>query len=94
MVKKSKGFRARTRKKLKQKSTRPPITRFIQEFEPGEKVVITPEPSSHRGMPFPRFRGCTGEIVGKRGECYIVKVINFKKEKKIIVAPEHLRRLK
>jgi large subunit ribosomal protein L21e len=93
MVKKSRGFRSRTRKKLKQKLTRPAITRFIQEFETGEKVLITPEPSSHRGMPFPRFRGCIGEIIGKRGKCYIVKVINFKKEKKIIVAPEHLRRL-
>jgi large subunit ribosomal protein L21e len=93
MVKKSKGFRARTRKKLKKKLVRPAITKFIQEFYPGEKVVITLEPSSYRGMPFPKFKGCVGEIISRRGKSYIVKLINLKKEKKIIVAPEHLKRI-
>lgn len=94
MVKKSKGFRAKMRKKLRQKLVRPAITKFIQKFEVGEKVVIAPEPSSYRGMPFPRFKGYVGEIISSRGKSYIVKIINGRKEKKIIVAPEHLRRIK
>ncbi len=93
MVRKSKGFRSRTRKKLKQKLKKPTITKFLQKFEVGEKVLIHPEPSSHRGMPFPRFKGKVGEVIEKRGECYMVKVRDGDKEKKVIVAPEHLRRV-
>ena len=92
MVKKSRGFRSRTRKKLKREKKRSGITRFLQNFEIGEKVVIHIDPSSHKGMPFPRFKGKVGEVIGKRGRGYIIKVINGKVEKKIIARPEHLRR--
>lgn len=91
MVKKSKGFRARTRKKLKQKLARPTITKFLQEFDVGQNVIITLEPSSHKGMPFPRFKGSTGKVVGKRGKSYIVEIMDGRKIKKIISRPEHLK---
>jgi len=91
MVKKSKGFRSRTRKKLTQKLVRPAITKFLQEFDVGQNVVITLEPSSHRGMPFPRFKGKCGKIVEKRGKSYIVEIIEGGKVKKIISRPEHLK---
>jgi len=90
MVKKSKGFRAGTRKKLKQKA-RPAITRFLQDFDIGQNVVITLEPSSHKGMPFPRFKGKMGKIVEKRGRSYVVNIKDGNKIKQIISRPEHLK---
>jgi len=90
MVKKSRGFRTRTRKKLKTGLRRRGITRFLRKFSVGDKVVIKIDPSSHRGMPFPRFKGRVGTIIGKRGRAYIVEIKNGNKVKKIISMPEHL----
>jgi large subunit ribosomal protein L21e len=92
MVKKSRGFRVSTRKKLKQKpGYRPAITKFLQEFEKNQQVVIALEPSSQKGMPHPRFKGKIGKIIGRRGKSYIVEIIDGNKVKKIITRPEHLR---
>ncbi|HDH91522.1 MAG TPA: 50S ribosomal protein L21e [Candidatus Aenigmarchaeota archaeon] len=90
MVKKSRGFRTRTRKKLKAKIRRKGITRYLKEFSVGDKVVIKIDPSSHKGMPFPRFKGKVGRIVGKRGRSFIVEIRNGEKLKKVISRPEHL----
>lgn len=92
MVKKSRGFRSKTRKKLKQRANyRPPITKFLQNFEIGQKVIIKLEPSSQRGMPHPRYVGRVGEVIGKRGRSFIIKIKNGNIIKKIIARPEHLK---
>lgn len=92
MVRKSKGFRHSTRKVLHQKSSyRPTISKFLKEFAVGQRIIIIPEPSSQKGMPFPRFRGKMGTVIEKRGRSYIVKVIDGDKPKKIISRPEHLK---
>lgn len=95
MVKKSRGFRAKTRKKLTQRAGyRPAITKFLQEFKKDQRVVILQEPSSHKGMPHPRFMGKTGKIIEKRGKSYIVEIIDVNKVKKIVSRPEHLKAIK
>ncbi|MEM5815243.1 MAG: 50S ribosomal protein L21e [Candidatus Aenigmatarchaeota archaeon] len=92
MVKKSQGFRVKTRKKLKREARyRTPITKFLQDFEIGNKVAIVQEPSSFKGMPFSRFRGLVGEVIEKRGRAYVVKVKIGNKIKKVICRPEHLK---
>lgn len=92
MVQKSKGRRRRTRKLLRVKAReRSPITRYLQEFKVGSKVVVKPNPSSHKGMPFKRFFGRTGTVMDKRGKSYIIKIKDGKKEKNIISRPEHLK---
>lgn len=91
MVKKSRGFRSRTRKKLRQKIKRPAITKFLQEFKKNQRVIILQEPFSHKGMPHARFKGKTGKVVSIRGKSYIIKVTDRGKIKKIISRPEHLR---
>lgn len=92
MVKKSQGFRVKTRKKLEREARyRTPITKFLQEFNIGDKVAIVQEPSSFKGMPFSRFRGLVGEIIEKRGRAYIVKIKVGNKIKKVISNPEHLK---
>lgn len=92
MVKKSKGFRTRSRNKLKQvPNVRPLITKFLQEFEVGQMVAIEPEPSSHKGMPYPKFTGHSGVVTGRRGNSYLVEIRVGNSIKQIISRPEHLK---
>ncbi len=94
MVKKTRGFRARTRSSLSQKpGYRPTITKFLKEFTVGQDVVIIPETSSHKGMPFPRFRGKAGKITGRRGNAYLIEVRDGNATKTVISRPEHLKAL-
>ena len=94
MVKKSRGFRSGTRKKLRQKpSRRPAITKYLRTFRVGEKVMLMPEPASQKGMPFPRYKGKVGSVVEMRGKSYLVEIVDGKKKKKIISRPEHLKRV-
>lgn len=95
MTKSSKGFRTRTRKKLEQPAGyRPAITKFLQEFPIGGRVVISPEPSSQKGMPFPRFAGKMGRVVERRGKSYVVEIADGSMMKRVISRPEHLKLLK
>jgi large subunit ribosomal protein L21e len=95
VVKAPKGFRHRTRKLLR-KSVRergavPPLSLLMIEYKPGDRVHIVINPSVFKGMPHRRYHGKTGVVVGKRGKCYIVKVMLGDKEKTLFVRPEHLR---
>jgi large subunit ribosomal protein L21e len=93
----SSGTRTKTRNKLK-KTARArglsPITKAFQTFEVGEKVNIIIDPSIHKGMPFSRFHGLTGVVVGERGAAYEVNVKDGNKMKMVVARPEHLVRNK
>ncbi len=94
MTKKSRGPKSKTRNKLRQKvAYRPSITKFLQEFYIGQDVVVLQEPSSHKGMPFQRFKGMTGKVVGKRGAAYLIDVMDGNMKKTLISRPEHLKAL-
>lgn len=94
-MKKSKGFRSGTRKKLKKNFREKfKVTNFLQEFKPGDKVTIVLNPSSHKGMPFPRFKGKIGEVKEKRGKAFLIEIKDGDKFKKIISRPEHLKPIK
>jgi large subunit ribosomal protein L21e len=43
-------------------------------------------------MPFSRFHGLTGVVVGQRGAAYEVDVYDGNKLKTVVARPEHLRR--
>ena len=94
-MKASKGTRTKTRSVL---SKRPrdrglsPITMGMQQFDAGEKVNIIVDPSVHKGMPFSRFHGLTGVVVGQRGDAFEVSVKSGNKTKMVVARPEHLRR--
>jgi len=95
-MKRSRGFRSKSRGKLTKKVRKGMtnlITRAMQEYEEGEKVAIVIDPSVHRGMPHPRYHGITGEVVGKQGRAYIIKIKDRKKIKHLISFPEHLRKV-
>jgi large subunit ribosomal protein L21e len=70
-----------------------PITKFLQNFSIGEKVVIVPEPSSQKGLPFRRFKGKVGTVIERRGRSYVVQITDGGKVKKIISRPEHLQKV-
>ena len=67
-----------------------PVVRAIQDFKEGDKVHVLIDPSKHKGMPHPRFHGKTGEVVGKRGRAFILKVADGNASKTVITIPEHL----
>ncbi|MDD3379427.1 MAG: 50S ribosomal protein L21e [Candidatus Methanomethylophilaceae archaeon] len=69
-----------------------PITKAFQTFENGEKVNIIIDPSVHKGMPFSRFHGLTGVVIGARGAAFEVSVKVGNKTKMVVARPEHLVR--
>ena len=95
MVQRIGGSRRKTRyelkkpKKLKGKLS---LRRYLEEYKPGERVILKPDPFVQKGMFHPRFGGKTGVVSKKTGSCYEVVIKNFKKEKKLIVHPVHMKR--
>ena len=97
MVKRSKGIRSKSRHILRRRPRHrgfSPLTRALQQFEVGDSVNIIIDPSVHGGMPHIRFHGRTGQIKGMQGESYLVGIVDGKKQKTLIVKPEHLGRVK
>ncbi|MBU0898675.1 MAG: 50S ribosomal protein L21e [Nanoarchaeota archaeon] len=95
MSRASRGFRTGTRSKLKQKKrAKFKSETYLKEFKIDDSVVIKIEPSSHKGMPFPKFNGKIGTVIDKRGKSYIVKIGVGNSKKDIIARPEHLKIIK
>ncbi len=95
-MRKSHGAYRKSRHKLRRWRKTPPVTvtRYLQRFEEGERVVIDIHPSVQEGRPHHRFNGRVGVVVGTQGSAYLVKVRDGGKEKVLISHPIHLRRLK
>lgn len=83
-----------TRNKLKnshrERGISPP-QRSIQEFDEGQKVHLSLDPSVQEGRFHPRFNGHTGEVVGKQGRAFLVSITDGGKEKTLVARPAHLR---
>ena len=97
MVKASKGIRSRTRNKMSKsprKRGQNAITACFQKYEVGDKADIVIDSAMHKGQPYKRFHGQTGEIIGRRGAAYILSVQEKGKLKTTIARPEHLRKSK
>ena len=69
------------------------LSRYFQELKQGEKVAVSKEKSLKTGFP-ERLQGRTGSVEGKKGRAYIIKIKDQDKEKKFIIHPIHLRRVK
>ncbi|MDG6224360.1 MAG: 50S ribosomal protein L21e [Candidatus Thermoplasmatota archaeon] len=97
MVKRSKGTMVNTRQVLKKKPRNrgsPPVTRFLQTFEVGDKANIVIESSSQKGQPHHRYHGRVGTIIRSQGNAYVVRVEEERLNKDLIIRPEHLRPIK
>ncbi len=93
-MKRSRGFRSKTRYKMRSVN-RPgrlnPITKKIQRFSQEDLVHIIIDPSVQKGQPHPRFHGKTAKVIGERGRAYIVALNDGNKAKELIIRPEHLK---
>lgn len=92
-MKKSKGYRAKTRRLLTKKPRergKVKLSKLLHEYQAGNNVVIKIDPSVQKGMPHRRYHGRVGTVVGRRGKSYIVSVSQGEAVKEIIVRPEHL----
>jgi len=92
-VRKSRGYRAKTRTLLKlnpRERGKTTLSKVLYNYEEGDKVVVKINPSVHKGMPHRRFHGRVGVVVTKRGRSYVVHVSQGDATKEVIVRPEHL----
>ncbi|BCU67261.1 50S ribosomal protein L21e [Sulfolobales archaeon HS-7] len=98
MVKASKGNRQKSRnvfkKSVREKGGVPSLSRLMYEYKEGERVAIDINSAIHKGMPHRRFQGRTGEIVGRRGRCYIIRVSDGNSFRTLFTRPEHLKPLR
>lgn len=78
--------KVRTRGKLQ-------LSKYFQELKEGETVAIVREPAVQSSFPV-RMQGRTGSIEGKRGRAYIVKIKDQNKEKRFLIEPIHLKKIK
>lgn len=91
------GTRRKTRTKLR-KSIRSKgkmsLSDYFRHYKEGDKVVLIPESSVNKGMPYRRFFGKTGIIQSKIGQCYNISIKDNNKKKIIVAHPIHLKRAK
>jgi large subunit ribosomal protein L21e len=93
-MKGSKGYRRGTRNlrvKPREKG-KISIRTALQTFEREDKVSIRINPK-YQKLPHPRFNGLIGRVVGVQGRAYYVSVKDGGKDKRVLVTPEHLRRM-
>ncbi|MFA4952638.1 MAG: 50S ribosomal protein L21e [Candidatus Pacearchaeota archaeon] len=69
------------------------FSKYFQEFEKGDSVAINRERSINSNFP-KRLQGRTGKIDGKKGRVYIIKIKDLEKEKKFLIEPIHLTKIK
>ena len=94
MVKKSHGYRARTRSLMSKKVRKRGISslsKLLVDYEVGQRVDIVINPSVHKGMPHRRYHGRTGVVTGKRGRGIVVDVKLGKMMRTLIIRPDHLQ---
>ncbi|MBI4145747.1 50S ribosomal protein L21e [Candidatus Woesearchaeota archaeon] len=90
------GARAGTRRLWrKQPRTRGKIsiTKYFMPYKVGDHAVLNADPAVQKSLYHQRFHGKAGVVVGKRGECYELQVIDGGKEKMLVVHPVHMKKL-
>lgn len=76
----------RTRGKLQ-------LSRWFQELKKGDSVSVIKEHSVESNFP-KRLQGRTGIVEERRGKVYVIKVKDQNKEKKFLIEPIHLKKIK
>ncbi|MEM2908918.1 MAG: hypothetical protein QW590_00555 [Candidatus Bilamarchaeaceae archaeon] len=88
MVKRSRGSLSKTTKRMK-KAREVTVSAMARRFNVGDNVHIRP---LHvvRARPPHRYAGRRGRVVEKRGNSYVVEILDGGKIKKIITTAIHL----
>jgi large subunit ribosomal protein L21e len=93
LVRRSKGYRSRTRtlfRKQPRERGKVGLSRLLRTYNPGDKVKIRIDSSVHKGMPHRRYHGRVGIIKGRRGRSYVIEVAEGKQTRILIARPEHI----
>ena len=93
----SKGYRSGARRLLKKEPRergKIKLSKLLQEYQPGTRVVVRIDSSVQKGMPHRRFHGQVGTVTEKRGRSYVITVSQGDAVKEIVVRPEHLEPFK
>lgn len=69
------------------------LSKYFQNLKEGDRIAVIKEHSIDSSFP-KRLQGRTGTVIERRGKAYIVKIMDHNKEKKFIIEPIHLMRLK
>jgi large subunit ribosomal protein L21e len=69
------------------------LSRYFQELKEEDFVAISREQTVASVFP-KRLQGITGIVEGKRGRSYMVKIKDGNKEKRILIEPIHLKKIK
>ncbi|KKL64656.1 hypothetical protein LCGC14_2162830 [marine sediment metagenome] len=78
--------KVRTRGKIR-------LSRYFQEMKKGDFVAIVREPSVQSSFPV-RIQGRTGKVESRRGKAYMINLRDQNKEKKFLIEPIHLKKIK
>jgi large subunit ribosomal protein L21e len=94
-MKRSQGYKSKGRN-IFRKSPRERGMRslgyLLTDYSLGDKVLISIDPSFHKGQPYKRYHGKSGIISERRGEAYVINVQDGGKMRQIIARAEHLKR--
>ena len=82
-----------TRKKQVKTKGKLQLSRYFQEFNPGDAVSVVKEQAVMSSFP-ERIQGRTGTIENRRGRAYLVNIKDSNKEKQFLIEPIHLKRIK
>ncbi|MFC1801479.1 50S ribosomal protein L21e [Nanoarchaeota archaeon] len=95
MVQRIGGFRRKTRDKFKKnyrQKGKIGLSRYFQQFQDGDRVILKAESAVQKGLYHPRYHGLQGMVKGKQGNCYTVDIKDRGKKKIVIVHPVHLKK--
>ena len=91
--KKARGHRAKTRAKITASKTKATPTTLLKTYEAGDTVQMVINGSVHKGMPFRRFHGLTGKVIGMQGRAVRVAVDQGAQHCELVVNPIHLKEI-
>lgn len=83
------GTRHKLQNDARERGTSPP-QQAVEEFEAGQTVHLSLDPSVQDGRFHPRFNGLTGTVLGEQGQAYKIEITDGGKAKTLIAKPAHL----
>tara|TARA_Y100000310_G_scaffold69026_1_gene64378 strand:+ start:6078 stop:6329 length:252 start_codon:yes stop_codon:yes gene_type:complete len=81
------------KRKKRQEHGKIKLSRYFQKFKQGDRVAVIKELALQPKFP-KQLQGRSGVIENKRGNSYVVKIMDLNKEKNYIIHPVHLKKLK
>ena len=69
------------------------LSKYFQELKQGDYVAVVRELAMKSNFP-KRLQGRTGVVESKRGKAYIIRIKDQNKEKKFLIEPIHLKKIK